>query len=96
MNLSLVCDGKEDEKQVAIMVPDPENLLKLRGIIISPPGAPTEGFSFFLDITIPTEFPFKPPSVKFVNDIWHPKVSAIKLSHRHYNGICMAEIEPEG
>ena len=92
MDLSLVCDGKEDEKQVAIMVPDPENLFKLRGIIVSPPGAPTEGFNFFLNIRVPTDYPFKPPSIMFVNGIWHPKVRGAPQQQSHYNPICMAEL----
>ena len=70
-----VCDGKEDEKHVAIMVADPENLFNLRGIIISPPGAPTEGFIFFLNIKLPHDYPFGRPRITFWNGMWHPKVS---------------------
>ena len=66
-----------DEKQVIVMVPDPMDLQNLRGIVISPPGAPTEGFIFFVDIRIPEQYPFKPPQIEFANAVWHPKIGQV-------------------
>lgn len=70
-----VADGREGEKFLALVPLDPTNILKLRGIILAPPGSPMEGYILFLDVDIPDEYPFLPPKVVFKNKIWHPKIS---------------------
>lgn len=85
-----IADGKEGEKFVTVIPLDPTNLQKLRGIIMAPPGSPMEGYILFLDITIPSEFPFFPPKVHFENKVWHPKI------HETTGAICLHAISPEG
>jgi len=41
---------------------------------ILPKSSPYSQGSFQIEIKIPTDFPFKPPEVKFVTQIYHPNV----------------------
>ena len=36
--------------------------------------SPYEGFSFRISYTIGPEYPFQPPSLKFIDQIWNPFV----------------------
>uniref|UniRef100_A0A1I7UK40 E2 ubiquitin-conjugating enzyme n=1 Tax=Caenorhabditis tropicalis TaxID=1561998 RepID=A0A1I7UK40_9PELO len=53
-----------------------ENLTEIKGHIRGPPDTPYAGGMFDLDIKIPDQYPFSPPSVKFCTKIWHPNVSS--------------------
>lgn len=53
-----------------------EDITHLRGSFPGPPGTPYEGGTYYIDIKIPTEYPFKPPVMKFETKIWHPNVSS--------------------
>jgi len=44
--------------------------------IIGPAGTPYENGKFELEVTLPREYPFKPPLVKFVTDIFHPNIKS--------------------
>ncbi|KAK1145716.1 Ubiquitin-conjugating enzyme E2 1 [Aspergillus melleus] len=57
-------------------VGDNEDLTHLRGSFPGPPGTPYEGGTFVIDIQIPTDYPFRPPQMKFVTKVWHPNVSS--------------------
>lgn len=50
---------------------------ELRGEIAGPPETPYEGGTFILDIVIPETYPFNPPKVRFVTQIWHPNISSV-------------------
>lgn len=58
-----------------------EDITHLRGSFPGPPGTPYEGGAYFIDIKIPTDYPFKPPVMKFETKIWHPNVSSQTVSH---------------
>ncbi|KAL9240114.1 hypothetical protein vseg_014371 [Gypsophila vaccaria] len=49
---------------------------KFQGIIIGPCGTPFEGGVFFLTIKIPTNYPYKPPKIKFKTKVFHPNVTS--------------------
>lgn len=53
-----------------------DSLTNLKGSFPGPPGTPYEGGTFEVSITIPNEYPFKPPVMKFTTKIWHPNVSS--------------------
>jgi ubiquitin-protein ligase len=45
--------------------------------IAGPPGSPYAGGTFFLEIEIPSNYPAKPPSIKFKTAVYHPNISSI-------------------
>lgn len=53
-----------------------DDLTHLRGQFRGPPDTPYEGGTFYVDIKIPSEYPFRPPMMKFDTKIWHPNVSS--------------------
>ena len=57
-----------------------EDISHLRGSFPGPPGTPYEGGTYYIDIKIPLEYPFKPPVMKFETKIWHPNVSSQTVS----------------
>jgi ubiquitin-conjugating enzyme E2 D/E len=52
------------------------NIKKWEGTIIGPIGCPYEGGVFKLSIDIPNDYPFKPPTIKFLTKIYHPNISS--------------------
>merc|ERR1712131_339068 len=53
---------------------DESNMYKWHGIIIGPKDTPYEGGIFRLEITFPTDYPFKAPRVDFITRIYHCNV----------------------
>ncbi|KAF2750198.1 hypothetical protein M011DRAFT_464971 [Sporormia fimetaria CBS 119925] len=68
------------DSQAGIVV-DPagggDDLTHLIGQFRGPPETPYEGGTFRVDISIPPEYPFRPPIMKFLTRIWHPNVSSV-------------------
>ena len=53
-----------------------DDLSHLKGSFTGPSETPYEGGTYVIDITIPTDYPFRPPVMKFQTKIWHPNVSS--------------------
>jgi ubiquitin-conjugating enzyme (huntingtin interacting protein 2) len=47
-----------------------------KGYIEGPDDTPYKGGLFQIDITLPPEYPYKPPKMKFETKIWHPNISS--------------------
>lgn len=57
-----------------------DDLTHLEGQFEGPPDTPYEGGKFLVDVKIPTDYPFRPPQMKFKTKIWHPNVSSQTVS----------------
>lgn len=57
-----------------------DDVTHLRGSFPGPPGTPYEGGTYNIDIKIPTDYPFRPPTMKFETKVWHPNVSSQTVS----------------
>ena len=52
------------------------NLFEWEAVILGPSGTPYEGGIFNLSISIPSNYPFKPPMVIFKTKIYHPNINS--------------------
>ena len=59
----------------------PDDFTHLKGSFKGPPGTPYEGGTYVIDIRIPSDYPFRPPIMKFDTKVWHPNVSSQTVSH---------------
>ncbi|KAI7848788.1 ubiquitin-conjugating enzyme E2 T [Circinella umbellata] len=53
---------------------DDADMTHLEAYIKGPPDSPYEKGTFRLDIHIPSEYPFSPPTIRFKTMIYHPNV----------------------
>lgn len=65
-----------------ITVSHGDDIMHLKGSFQGPPGTPYEGGTYVIDISIPQEYPFRPPIMKFDTKVWHPNVSSQTVSTR--------------
>jgi ubiquitin-conjugating enzyme E2 D/E len=66
---------KEPIDGISISMPNIDNCYKWHAIITGPEGTPYAGGQFHLELSLPAEYPIKPPEAKFLTKIYHPNVS---------------------
>ncbi|KAM0754057.1 ubiquitin-conjugating enzyme [Meredithblackwellia eburnea MCA 4105] len=66
---------KDLPPNVEVEIPDEANIFRWTGYLTGPDTSAYKGGEFKIDITFPTEYPFKSPTVKFVTRIYHPNVT---------------------
>ena len=52
-----------------------DDVLQLKGHIYGPPDTPYQGGVFYLEISVPHDYPFRPPACKMITKVWHPNIS---------------------
>jgi ubiquitin-conjugating enzyme (huntingtin interacting protein 2) len=69
---------RQDTKSgVTLQLQNENDLTNLTGYFTGPPDTPYQGGVFQVDISIPNEYPFKPPQMKFATKIYHPNISSV-------------------
>ncbi|KAL2043928.1 hypothetical protein N7G274_003448 [Stereocaulon virgatum] len=58
-----------------ISLPSEADMHQWQILIDGPKGSPYEGGVFTLQLSLPTEYPFKPPTLSFKTKIYHPNVT---------------------
>jgi len=66
--------------QILLQPLNGSDMSNLQASFPGPPDTPYEGGTYLVDITIPGEYPFKPPMMKFKTRLWHPNVSSQTVS----------------
>ncbi len=78
----IVAFQKMEDKSITAAPVSESDLFKWSGTITGPAGSPYEGGTFFLNITLGSDYPFKAPKVEFATKVFHPNVN-------ENGGICL-------
>ncbi|KAJ6115574.1 hypothetical protein N7523_005991 [Penicillium sp. IBT 18751x] len=60
---------------ISVELVDESNLYEWKVRMDGPEGSPYQGGKFALKLSLPTEYPFKPPTVSFTTKIYHPNIT---------------------
>jgi ubiquitin-conjugating enzyme E2 D/E len=60
---------------ISVELVDESNLYEWKVHMEGPEGSPYQGGDFVLKLSLPTAYPFKPPTVSFATKIYHPNVT---------------------
>jgi ubiquitin-conjugating enzyme E2 A len=67
-------ENLKKEQIEGFVLTNTENLWSWQGILYGPPDSPYEKGQFPFQITFENDYPVKPPSVKFLKQIFHPNI----------------------
>ncbi|OIR58241.1 MAG: ubiquitin-conjugating enzyme E2 [Amphiamblys sp. WSBS2006] len=73
--VSITMFGEEKQaSSISIVQAEENNLLKWKATMKGPEGTPFEGGIFEIDFTIPEDYPFSPPAIRFRSEMFHPNI----------------------
>jgi ubiquitin-protein ligase len=79
---------KSDPTSFVSLTTVEDNLLHLIGRVEGPQSTPYEGGVFHVEIKIPEDFPWAPPSYRFLTRVYHPNIDA-------QGNICLDLLDPK-
>ena len=71
------------------VTPNEDDMFEFKVTLIGPEKTPYEGGKFVVAVSVPVEYPFKAPKLKFVTKIYHCNVKAADGS------LCLGSIETQ-
>ncbi|KAJ5240001.1 ubiquitin conjugating enzyme (UbcB) [Penicillium chermesinum] len=60
---------------ISVELADEANIYEWKVCIDGPEGSPYQNGKFLVKLNMPTEYPFKPPTISFKTKIYHPNVT---------------------
>ncbi|OIR57138.1 MAG: ubiquitin-conjugating enzyme E2 [Amphiamblys sp. WSBS2006] len=73
--VSVTMFGEEKQtSSISIVQAEENSLFKWKATMQGPEGTPFEGGIFELDVTLPDGYPFYPPRIKFLSEMFHPNI----------------------
>ncbi|KAG6061363.1 hypothetical protein E4U32_003004 [Claviceps aff. humidiphila group G2b] len=82
--------AKSPPPHLTLSLPNDSNLHTWHITYVSPPESPFHPGRYGLILTLPPEYPFKPPLLRFVTRIYHPNVT-----NDDQGNVCLAMLKPE-
>ena len=67
---------RDDPTPLVDASPKPSDPWTWSGVIMGPPKTPYEGAVFFVELYFPTEYPFRPPKIKFLTPVYSASLKA--------------------
>ncbi|KYK54438.1 hypothetical protein DCS_06396 [Drechmeria coniospora] len=74
----------------SVSLPASQSIHSWHVVLSAPAGTPYHPGRFALLLTLPTDYPFKPPSLRFLTRIYHPNVTDDSLGN-----ICLAILKSD-
>jgi ubiquitin-conjugating enzyme E2 D/E len=68
--------------------PSDDSILIWKGSITGPESTPYEGAKFIIELIFPENYPFSPPTFKFITKVYHPNID-------EQGNICIAMLKQE-
>ena len=75
----------DTDSQINIQPGEGSDMSHLLASFPGPPDTPYEGGTYVIDVTIPLEYPFRPPKMEFKTKLWHPNVSSVTVCPSAYS-----------
>ena len=73
--------GKEEDEKTGKQKVEDEDLFHWECYMYGPKDTPFEDGIFIVQFNFPQDYPLSPPTMKFINEIWHPNGTVAVFSN---------------